>query len=45
MFCAGAAHSHQMTFWSTSQLIEKLETILIDIICLIFHMTFLIVQV
>jgi len=34
-----------MTFWPTSQLIEKLETILIDIICIIFYMTYLIVQV
>ena len=31
--------------WSTSQLIEKLETILIDIICIIFYITNLIVQV
>ena len=41
----GAAHSDQTIFWPTSQLIEKLETILTDIICIIFYMTYFIVQV
>ena len=41
----GTARSHQTTFWLISQLIEKLETILRDIICIISYMTYLIVQV
>jgi len=41
----GAAHSHRTIFWSTCQLIKKRETILIDIVCIIFFMTNLIVQV
>ena len=41
----GAAHSHRTTFWSNNQLTEKLETVLIDIIGIIFYMTNLIVQV
>ena len=41
----GAAHSHRTTFWPTSQLIDKLETILTDIICIIFYMTYFIEQV
>ena len=39
-----AAHSHRTTIWPTSQLTEKLETILFNIIGIIFYMTNLIVQ-
>ena len=35
----------KLGLWSTSQLVEKLEAILIDITCIIFDMNFLIVQV
>ena len=41
----GAAHSNRTTFWPTIQLFEKMETILIDIICIILYLTSLIVQV